>query len=117
MKSKLALLGLVVALICPSLSNSQAKQHSVTLSWTAGLNDVTFNVYRATTSGGYTTTPLKSGVTTITYVDTTGVGGTKYFYVVTGVDASGFESGFSNETSATFLASPVAPAGLTAVSN
>jgi len=94
-------------------------QHSITIGWsyTQGADLATgFNVYRGTTTGGpYTkqnTTPI--AVTTLTYVDTAGAGATKYFYVVTAIDSSGFESAFSSEVSATFLSNPLAPAGVTA---
>lgn len=95
--------------------------HSIVLAWTysQGTDAATgFNVYRSLTTGGpYTklvSTPLAA--TLLTYTDTTGVGNTKYFYVVTAVDSTGVESLDSNESSATFISSsPNAPAGLTAV--
>lgn len=89
--------------------------HGILVTWVAGSNDVTFNVYRSTVTGG-PYTQIKSGLTMPTFEDTTGVGGTKYFYVVTGVDSVG-ESAFSNESSATFPLVPAVPTGLQAVSN
>lgn len=94
-------------------------QHSVRIAWTytQGSDLATgFNVYRATTTGGpYTKqTAMPIPLATLNYSDTTGVGGIKYFYVVTAVDASGSESAFSSEASASFLGNPVAPAGVTA---
>jgi hypothetical protein len=76
--------------------------HSVALSWTpsttAGVSG--YNVYRATTSGGYGTTPVNpSPVTGATYTDTTVVSGQTYFYVATAVD-SGEQSVDSNEVQA-----------------
>jgi hypothetical protein len=95
-------------------------QHSITIGWTytQGADLATgFNVYRATTSGGpytkLTATPLS--INTLTFMDITGVGGTKYFYVVTAVDIGGFESANSPEASASFLALPLAPVGVTAI--
>ena len=68
----------------------------------------------STISGGpygkLNATPV--ALATLSYVDNTGVGGTKYFYVVTAVDASGFESAFSNEATGTFLVNPATPAGV-----
>ena len=93
-------------------------QHTVILTWNASTTSgVTYNVYRATVSGGPYTKVNTASVTTTTYTDAAGTPGTKYFYVVTAVDANGFESAFSNEASATFLALPAAPTGLAAVSN
>jgi Abnormal spindle-like microcephaly-assoc'd, ASPM-SPD-2-Hydin len=76
-------------------------QHSVMLSWDASIsNGVSgYNVYRATTSGGYSTTPLNaSPVTTMAYTDSTVTSGDQYFYVVTAVDGSEASSD-SNEVS------------------
>lgn len=111
MKKHLWLLPLF-ALIFAWPGRAQTKTHSITLGWTAGSGDVTYNVYRSTTTGtGY----AKIGTSaTTTFTDSSGTGGTKYFYVVTGVDSGGFESVNSNEASASFLALPAAPAGLTA---
>ncbi len=102
---------------------AQAKQHDVALSWTAGVPnpslgqtaDATYNVYRATVSGG-PYTQIAVGLTATAFSDTSGVGGTKYFYVVTGVDTGGFESAFSNEANATFLGLPATPTGNSATS-
>ena len=80
-----------------------AASHSVALSWnastSAGVNG--YNVFRATTSGGYGTTPLNpSPVSALTYTDTTVVAGQSYFYVVQAIDA-GVNSTDSNEVPVT----------------
>jgi hypothetical protein len=80
-----------------------ATQHSVQLSWDSSISSGVsgYNVYRATTSGGYSTTPLNpSPVTTLTYTDSSVTSGDQYFYVVTAVDA-GEASSDSNEVSVT----------------
>jgi hypothetical protein len=80
-----------------------ATQHSVQLSWNASISTGVsgYNVYRATTSGGYSTTPLNpSPVTTLTYTDLTVTASDQYFYVVTAVDGSE-ASADSNEISVT----------------
>ncbi len=79
-----------------------ASTHSVLLQWdasaTTGVSG--YNVYRAGSSGGYSTTPLNSTpVTTLTFTDATVASGQSYFYVVTAVDA-GQASSDSNEVSA-----------------
>ena len=97
--------------------------HNITVGWTytQGTDLATgFNVYRAAVSGGpygkLTISPLSIG--TLSYADTSGTGGTKYFYVVTAIDGSGVESVNSSEVSATFISSsPNAPAGVTATAH
>jgi hypothetical protein len=94
-------------------------QHSITVAisgYTQGVDLATgFNFYRSTVSGGpyvkLNSTPVL--LATAQFVDTTGVGNTKYFYVATAVDASGFESAFSGEANATFLSNPATPPAVT----
>jgi len=75
--------------------------HYVTLGWVASTTpSVTYNVYRTTTSGSYSPTPIASALGLTTYTDTTVLPGATYYYVVTAV-SGGVESGHSNETSAT----------------
>jgi len=106
-------------LFWPSSGLHAQNGHSIVLTWTAptvGGAPTSYNVKRGTT-GGTEVTIASVPVPTVTYSDTTGVGGTKYFYVVTAVNSAG-ESAPSNEASATFfLAAPGAPGGLTAVGN
>jgi cellulose 1,4-beta-cellobiosidase len=86
----------------------------VALSWTASSGATSYNVKRATVSGGPYTT-IAAGVTATSYTDTTAVNGTTYYYVVSAVNANG-ESANSSEVSATPSAPavPAAPTGLTA---
>jgi fibronectin type 3 domain-containing protein len=85
--------------------------HSNNLSWTApttGGAVATYNIKRSTTTGTETTIATVPSTQT-TYVDTNGVAGTKYFYVVSASNQFG-ESANSNEVAATFLGdSPAAP--------
>jgi predicted phage tail protein len=83
------------------LTGTGAIAHSVSLSWAASTtSNVTYNVYRATTSGGYSSTPIASAITGTTYTDTTVQAGTTYFYVTKAVDSSGNLSAASNEAQA-----------------
>lgn len=75
-----------------------------------------FNFYRSATAGGPYTRLNASPLATCSFVDATGAGGTQYFYVATSTDGV-VESIFSNEVSATFLARPLPPTGLVAVTN
>ena len=93
--------------------------HSITLGWSApttGGTPTSYNVKRGTAAGGETQLASVPASQT-NFIDSAGVGGTKYFYVITSVNSGG-ESGPSNEVSATFLVTaPGAPSGLTAVAN
>jgi rhamnogalacturonan endolyase len=87
----------------------------VSLTWNASSGATSYNVKRATVSGGpYTTI---ASPTTTSYTDTTAVNGTTYYYVVSAVNGSG-ESANSTEVSATpsAPAAPAAPTNLAASS-
>jgi hypothetical protein len=74
------------------------------LSWTAAGSSVTgYNVYRGTTAGGESTTPINRSplaATATSFADTTGVVGNTYFYVVKAIGGPAI-SPASNEASAT----------------
>jgi len=75
--------------------------HSVGLSWLPSTSKVMgYNAYSSQQSGGpyakLTSTPLAA----TSYSDTTVQGGTTYYFVVTSVDSSNTESGYSGEVSA-----------------
>ncbi|MBN1392701.1 MAG: glycoside hydrolase family 88 protein [Sedimentisphaerales bacterium] len=60
-----------------------------------------YNVYRSLTSGsGYSKLNVAL-VADSNYIDSTAVNGTPYYYVVTALDVNGYESGYSNEATAT----------------
>lgn len=86
----------------------------VKLAWQASTGAVTYNVYRATASGGQTSSALAINVKTTQFNDATAKSGTRYYYKVKAVNPSGM-SGFSNEDSAVPVsAAPSAPTGLDA---
>jgi ABC-type uncharacterized transport system substrate-binding protein len=99
----------------PTGLTAAAGNGSVALSWTAPTGGVaSYNIYRATTAGGESTTPTFTGITTTSYTDTGLTNGTKYYYKVAGVNTSG-TGAMSTEASATpEPAPPSAPTGLTA---
>ena len=74
---------------------------SVTLSWTPSDSKVSnYRVYRSQQSGGSYVPVAMVGGSQLSFIDTSLAAGRSYFYVVTGVDASGAESPFSAEVSA-----------------
>lgn len=78
-----------------------AAQHNVDLSWNASASTVTgYNVYRGTQSGGPYTKTNSSPDASTAYTDGGVQAGQTYYYVVTGVNAQGQESKYSNEVKA-----------------
>ena len=75
-----------------------ANPHTVILNWTASTTpNVSYNVYRASTSGGPYTKIGSVGVGVVTYTDSSALAGQTYYYVTTAVDSSNNESSFSNQ--------------------
>ena len=68
----------------PTNLTATSGEKSVTLNWTApaGVSGATYDVYRGTTSGGESATPIATGVSATTYTDTALTDGTAYFYTV-----------------------------------
>jgi len=89
----------VVAPPAPTGLTAAPGNNRVDLDWNASSGATSYNVKRATVSGG-PYSPLATGVTTTSYADTTAVNGTTYHYVVSAVNAAG-ESPDSNQASAT----------------
>jgi hypothetical protein len=83
----------------PTALLAEPLPRSVSLSWPAPYSAASYNVYRGTASGVYDPTPLATGVSTTTYIDSAVVVGTSYFYVVKAVNAIG-EGAASNEATA-----------------
>jgi archaellum component FlaF (FlaF/FlaG flagellin family) len=87
------------------VSLSGTGDHNMVLAWNASpTTGVTgYNVYRGTTAGGESSTPLNSTpVSGTTYKDESVTAGATYYYVVRAIAADGVtESADSNEASAT----------------
>ncbi len=83
----------------------------VALTWTAVTGASSYTLSRTTTSGGPYMT-VQSGITTTTYTNTGLTNGTAYYYVVSATNAGG-TSANSTQASATPVAPPTAPTGLT----
>jgi hypothetical protein len=78
--------------------------HSVALSWSASTSTgiTGYYVYRGTTPGQYAKINPSAPVATsqLTYTDASVQANTTYYYVVTALDSSNIESGFSNSVTA-----------------
>ncbi|HSL32936.1 MAG TPA: carbohydrate-binding module family 20 domain-containing protein, partial [Candidatus Limnocylindrales bacterium] len=83
----------------PASLTATAGNGSVDLGWSGAAGAASYHVYRSVvTAGGYELVGTASGTT---FADTTVENGTRYFYVVRGVDAAGNEGPASNEAAAT----------------
>ncbi|HEV2257826.1 MAG TPA: fibronectin type III domain-containing protein, partial [Streptosporangiaceae bacterium] len=108
-----------VAPSAPQSLAAKAGDGSVSLTWqppasNGGANITGYDVYRGTSPGAESSTPLATGVTTTSFTDSTATNGTTYYYKVTAVNSAG-QSPQSNEASATPRATaPSAPTGLMA---
>jgi fibronectin type 3 domain-containing protein/regulation of enolase protein 1 (concanavalin A-like superfamily) len=98
----------------PATLTATPGNSTVALAWSAADGAESYNVKRATNSGGPYAT-LVSGLTATTYNDTSAVNETTYYYLVTATNLGG-EGEASPEVSATPVTPPVAPAGLAATS-
>jgi hypothetical protein len=142
LRRALLLSAVVLWLAIPAAA--QQKQHNVTVYFQQGAcpagqtcaATTSFDVYRATLNlGPWVSTALVGSVAVGSqiascptesgflgacwaFVDTTGAGGTAYFYAVTAVDSGGFESAAKVTASAvTFPASPTPPTGIGAIAH
>ena len=84
----------------PSGLTATAGNGQVALAWSAVTGATSYNVYRGTSAGGESATPVATGLTAPAFVDTGLTNGTAYYYVVTAVNGVG-ESAHSTEAKAT----------------
>jgi fibronectin type 3 domain-containing protein len=71
--------------------------NGVDIGWQPSTGAATYRVYRGTTSGGESPTPLATGLTGLSYLDVAAVSGHTYYYEVTALSTSGSESARSTE--------------------
>lgn len=89
------------AVVTLSGSGVQTVSHLVSLSWTRSTSTVNgYMVYSSQVSGGPYTRLTASAINLSSFTDSSVQNGKTYYYVVTAVDASGVESGYSNQASA-----------------
>jgi hypothetical protein len=79
-----------------------APQHSVTLNWSPSTSSsvLGYYVYRGGQAGGPYTALNSAADPNSTFVDNSVQGGQTYYYVVTAVNSSGLQSGYSNQVQA-----------------
>jgi len=85
----------------------------VMLAWTASAGATSYSIYRGTTSYGQSATPIATGVTAATFLNTGLTKGTTYYYRVAAFNAGG-NSAEGNQAAATPPTAPAIPTGLTA---
>jgi len=81
--------------LAATAGNAQAS-----LSWAGSSGATSYNLYRGTSPGGESATPVKTGMTGSPVTDTGLTNGTAYYYKVAAVNASGTSS-MSNEATVT----------------
>ena len=96
--------------LAPTALAATAGNASVTLTWQAVANATSYNVKRATASGGPYTV-VATGIAATTWTNTGLTNGKTYYYVVSAVNAAG-EGANSAQVSATPLVPPAAPTSL-----
>jgi len=100
----------------PTGLKATAGSKAITLNWTATPAAQSYNIYRGTAAGQEGTTPLATGITATTYLDSAiQVTGQSYFYTVTAVNAN--VAPLPNESAPSNEATPnasAAPTNLTA---
>lgn len=89
----------VADIFVPTSLTAIGGDSNVDLSWNSVTEATSYNIYRASTSGGQYT-QIATGITETTCTDSDVTNGTTYYYVVTAVSSDG-ESAYSNEASAT----------------
>jgi hypothetical protein len=98
---QLCVYGLLNSVVPPPPMNVTASPGNgqVTLKWSASTGATSYNIFRGTSSGGESTTPIATGISATTYTATGLVNGTTYYFKVAAVDVAG-TSALSAEVSA-----------------
>ena len=91
--------------LAPTGLTAAAGKGQVLLNWTASTGATGYNVYRGTTPGGESATPLKTNLTGTAYADAGLAGNMPYYYRVTATNSAG-ESSASGEAAAALNTPP-----------
>lgn len=84
----------------PTGLTATAGNDQVALAWNASSGATGYDIYRGTTSGGESTTPIATDVSGTSFTDSNVSDGTTYYYEVTALNGT-LQSGDSNQASAT----------------
>jgi hypothetical protein len=84
----------------PTRLTAMAANGQIALTWTTSPGASNYSIYRGTSSGNESGTPVALGVAPASYTDNGLSNGTVYYYKVAAINLSG-TSGYSNEASAT----------------
>jgi fibronectin type 3 domain-containing protein len=99
--------GLVTTPAAPAAVFASGSSKVITVRWVPSFDATSYVLLRSTTSGsGYAAIASNLGTATTSYVDTTAVAGTTYYYVVQAANSAG-TSGNSPEFYATLLPAPM----------
>jgi fibronectin type 3 domain-containing protein len=107
----------------PQSLAATAGSASVSLSWSAPVSDggaaiTGYNVYRGTTSGGESATPVATNVSALSFTDTGLTNGTTYYYQVAALNSAGLSPQSSQAFATPQIVQatvPTAPTGVAAV--
>jgi hypothetical protein len=102
----------------PAGLSASSGNASVALTWSAstGTAPITYNVYRGTSSGGESTTPIATSISSTSYTDSGLTNGTTYYYKVSSTNsvATSAQSAEASAKPQSTSTAPSVPAGLTA---
>jgi hypothetical protein len=97
-----------------NLSAAAGNNSDITLSWSASTGQTSYSVYRGTSPGAESSTPLATGITATTYHNTGLAQATTYYYTVKAINAAGASTASNEATTTTTGSPPKAPTNLTA---
>jgi fibronectin type 3 domain-containing protein len=112
--SEVAALTPIPAPDAPAGLSAVAVNNGISLKWTASVNDVSYLLFRGTTSGGEASHAIKRILTDNSYIDTTALPGQTYFYTIKAFNLSGASSASAEASATATVPAPAAPASLSA---
>lgn len=90
----------------PTALSAAGVPGGIALSWSAAAAGGTYRVYRGTSAGGESATPIQTGLAGLSYTDRSAAPGVAYYYRVTAIGPGG-EAAPANEASAVAALAPL----------